>query len=150
MLYGDSGNDSLMGGTGQDHISAGDGEDTVSGGDDNDTIDGGEGNDLLHGDAGNDSITDTNDSNTIYGDAGNDTLAGTGILYGDDTNPAQDAGNDSAVRHRQRRYADRPRRQRHGAFGQGSLEGDAGNDVLGTSGYIAPSGQRHPGRRRRQ
>ena len=45
------------------------------------------------GEGGDDSITDTVDSNLIYGASGNDTIAGTGVIYGDSTDPA-DSGSD--------------------------------------------------------
>lgn len=57
MLYGGTGNDSLVGAESDDHLFGQDGDDTLRGGDGDDVILGGRGNDLVDGGAGDNTLT---------------------------------------------------------------------------------------------
>jgi Ca2+-binding RTX toxin-like protein len=113
IIFGNSGNDTLIAGSGNAQLSGGVGDDKIFGGAANDTLCGDAGNDVISGGAGND---------TLFGDAGNDTLnGGTGddLLLGG-------AGNDKL----------------DGVTGNDRLYGQAGNDKLvgGTGNNILVGG----------
>jgi hypothetical protein len=86
-LFGQAGNDLIRGGAGDDVLSGGDGNDRLEGGDGNDTLTGDTGNDILYGGTGNDTLTGAAGDDYMNGEAGNDFLiGGTGRdqLYGGD------------------------------------------------------------------
>ena len=76
LLYGASGNDTLIGGDGNDRIYGRAGNDTLIGGDGNDSINGDDGNDTLIGGDGNDSINGGAGNDVLTGGTGNDYLEG--------------------------------------------------------------------------
>lgn len=57
MLYGGTGQDSLIGAAGRDHLFGQDGHDLLSGGDGDDVLGGGDGDDTLAGEGGDDLLT---------------------------------------------------------------------------------------------
>ncbi len=66
----------LFGGTGNDTLIGGSGSDTLQGGAGNDTLKGGLGNDALSGFSGNDSLLGEDGDDTLFGGDGNDRLRG--------------------------------------------------------------------------
>lgn len=92
ILYGTSGNDTLLGGTGDDYIvdkesiNAFSDNDWLYGAAGNDTLLGKDGNDVLFGEDGNDQLFGGAGIDTLSGGAGNDTVLGmdgNDFLYGD-------------------------------------------------------------------
>lgn len=99
ILYGGSGQDSLLGGIYADHLDGGDGNDNVLGGAGDDTLIGGSGDDIIRGDTGDDALWADcegggggsgsidelwggDDDDELYDDSGTSTIMIGG--YGDD------------------------------------------------------------------
>ncbi|MFM7000439.1 MAG: hypothetical protein ACKOXU_05185 [Limnohabitans sp.] len=86
LVFGFSGNDSIVGYTGDDVIYGGAGKDTIYGGAGNDKLVGGDSdgsdpnepdqNDMLYGEAGNDLLMGGKQNDVLDGGSGNDTLYG--------------------------------------------------------------------------
>nr|WP_237219941.1 cadherin domain-containing protein [Sphingomonas arenae] len=119
MVYGGTGNDTIIGGAGKDVIEGQDGNDLIFGYRGADDLRGGNGDDILYGDdLGNNGIAG---NDILRGQAGNDTLYGgfrdDQLLGGDD--------NDLL----------------YGGMGDDTLLGGTGNDVLyGDDGASGPGG----------
>jgi Ca2+-binding RTX toxin-like protein len=126
-IHGEQGDDLIDAGIDADFISGGDGDDTIVGGEGADTIEAGAGDDLIYGGL-NDVIGDAldiadvdgdlrpgNNPDLIYGGAGNDTIFG----RDDDDTLYGGTGNDLL----------------DGGVDEDSVFGDAGNDtVIGSEG----------------
>ena len=102
-----SGDDDLTTGSHADDVDLGSGDDSIDAGDGNDTIDGETGVDFIHGQKGADDIFGGAADDHLFGEDGNDDLRG---------NDGEDhltggADNDTPGGRRQRRRADRQRRQ---------------------------------------
>jgi Ca2+-binding RTX toxin-like protein len=92
VIYGESGNDTILSGYGRDLLNGGDGNDTLDGWAGNNTIDCGAGDDIVqandgdtYGFTGDDLIQGGDGNDTLLADAGNDSLdggAGTDTLTG--------------------------------------------------------------------
>jgi Ca2+-binding RTX toxin-like protein len=75
-LFGHDGPDSLNGGAGNDVVDGESGDDFVFGGDGKDNLKGEDGHDLLKGGNGNDLLSGGNQGDRLFGGAGKDTLHG--------------------------------------------------------------------------
>ena len=76
VVFGGSGDDTIIGGDDDDMLFGGNGLDSIDGGIDDDTIDGQNGDDVLSGGDGDDSVLGGRGADTLTGDAGSDTLDG--------------------------------------------------------------------------
>jgi Ca2+-binding RTX toxin-like protein len=76
VIFGGSGNDTLVGGASFDLISGGSGNDQIFGTWGNDLLVGGDGNDEIYGGSGNDFLFGANGDDHLFGGSGNDYING--------------------------------------------------------------------------
>jgi len=76
LIYGGSGDDTLVGGAGSDVIQGGDGDDQLKGGDGDDRLVGRRGSDYIWGLNGNDTVLGGSSDDKLYGGRGNDLMRG--------------------------------------------------------------------------
>jgi hypothetical protein len=128
LIFGTTGDDTLIGTSDPDviHGLAGDdtirgmaGDDLICGGDDDDTLYGNGGNDTLHGERGEDTLYGAGGADVLHGGGARDILRGQGgadILYGGLSRDLLIGGNGND--------------QLHGGAAADDLRGNTGNDTL--------------------
>ena len=139
-IFGGTGNDTITAGIDDDYVEAGDGADLINAGHGSDTVYGGIGNDTINGGTGYPQLdipdaTDPNPANGIdllYGGAGNDVMLGeddVDTLYGDQGNDTLYGGIDKDTL-----YGGTEDDALFGGNGADVLFGGLGNDLVSGDG----------------
>ncbi|MFD1365397.1 calcium-binding protein [Actinoplanes sichuanensis] len=128
LVFGGSGNDTLVGGPGRDQLQGSYGVDKLYGNGGNDTLFGESDGDYLYGGYGNDYADGGYGLDRVWGQAGNDTIfgdSGYDVLSGGDGVDKIDGetGNDTI-------YGDNGNDQLEGGAGNDTISGAAGADLI--------------------